>query len=212
MAPVVTKMPAPRMEPTPVAVRWTGPSARRRRPSPSCCASASSVRNGLRANRPCAMGCLGRLRTVVGSLARETGRREARAARARRLLGPRRGRQRDHAQRAAAAADELERGGDDDRAGRRQLVEVAQARQAEAAGAVHQGMTRERRVEGEGLAGVGADGLDADPEDVALVRQQLDRAAMEAGAVRTVGGDVEEVSIAVTPETPEISASAPAAA
>ena len=38
--------------------------------------------------------------------------------------------------------------------------------------------------------------LDADSEDVAFVRQQLDRAAMEARAVRAVGGDVEEVPLA----------------
>src|ERR1700694_511972 len=153
MAPVVTKTPAPRIAPTPIAVSWTGPSARRKRSSPSWRASASSVCNGLRANRRFGMGAFGGSERSAGRLARECERREkkdvAERGRARRRLS---GRQRQHAHRAAAAADELERSGDDDRAGRRQQVEGAQARAPEAAGAVHQGVARERRVETECLA------------------------------------------------------------
>src|SRR6185436_8615535 len=85
------------------------------------------------------------------------------------LLGRRDG---DDAQRAAAAVDDLERRRDDYRAGRRQLIEVAETREAELAGAVHDGVIGKRRRERGGLSRVGADGLDADAEHVAIERQQ----------------------------------------
>src|SRR6185312_8960253 len=68
---------------------------------------------------------------------------------------------REHPERTPAAIDELERRGDHHRARRRQLVEIAETRQAELAVAVHRRMVRERRLEGARLPGVGADGLDA---------------------------------------------------
>ena len=79
-----------------------------------------------------------------------------------------------------------------DGAGRGQAIEVAQARQAELAGAVHDAVVRERRIEGPRLAGVGADGLDADAQHVAIVREQPRRARVKAGTVRAVRADVEE--------------------
>ena len=54
---------------------------------------------------------------------------------------------RDCADRTAAAADQLQRRGDDDRAGRRQPIEIAQAGQAELAVAVHDVVIRKRRIE-----------------------------------------------------------------
>src|SRR3712207_91312 len=64
---------------------------------------------------------------------------------------------REHAQRATAAFDDLERRGDHDRAGGRKLVEIAEAGKAKLAGAMHQRMVRKRRVEGASLARIGAD-------------------------------------------------------
>src|SRR5689334_13406516 len=78
-----------------------------------------------------------------------------------------------HAQRATAAIDDLERRGDHNRAGGRKLVEIAQAGEAELAGTVHQRMVGKRRVEGAGLARVGADRLDADAQDIALAGQEF---------------------------------------
>src|SRR5262249_31144365 len=102
------------------------------------------------------------------------------------------GRDCDHAGRAAGAAGDLLRGGADAGAGRRELVEVAEAGQPELAVAVHGGVVRERRIELARLAGVGADRLDADAEDVALLRQQLGALFREARRVRAVGADVQE--------------------
>jgi hypothetical protein len=78
--------------------------------------------------------------------------------------------------------DDLERRGDDDGAGGRQLIQVRQACQAELPRAVHDRVVRERRVERARLAGIGADRLDADAEHVALARQQLRRAPGESRA------------------------------
>src|SRR5262249_11660375 len=83
--------------------------------------------------------------------------------------------QRQHAQRAARALLDLERRRDQQRAGRGQLVEVGEAREAEFVGAVHQMMRGECRLEREGLAVVGAARLDAPAVHVALLDQELDR-------------------------------------
>jgi hypothetical protein len=50
-----------------------------------------------------------------------------------------------------------------------------------------------RRIEGAGLAGVRPHGLHPDTEDVALLVEEEGRLFVEAGTVRTVGADVEEV-------------------
>src|SRR4051794_10566893 len=55
--------------------------------------------------------------------------------------------EREHPGRAAGAVHDPQRAGDDDRAGRRQPVEVAQLGQPVLAGAVHERVAREHRVE-----------------------------------------------------------------
>src|SRR5262249_40918355 len=99
---------------------------------------------------------------------------------------------RQNPQRTAAAVDDLERRGDQYRAGRRQLIKVAETRQAELAGAVHDRVIRKRRRECPGLAGIGADGLDADAEHVAILSEQLRGCGVEAWTVRPVGSDIQK--------------------
>src|SRR6185295_15880783 len=72
--------------------------------------------------------------------------------------------QSQHPQRAAATIHNLQRRRNDHRSGRWKLIEVAQAGQAELAGAVHQGVIGEGWIEAAGLAGVGAYGFDSDAE------------------------------------------------
>src|SRR5207237_1258843 len=84
----------------------------------------------------------------------------------------------------------FQRRGDDDRSGRRKLIEITQACEAELPCAVHDRVVRKRRVEGARLARVGADRLDADADDVAIVREHPRRARVESRAVRTVGGRI----------------------
>ena len=83
--------------------------------------------------------------------------------------------QRQDAQRAAAALLDLERRADQERAGRRQQVEVGEALQAVAAGAVHVVVARVRRPQVNALAGVGADRLGAEAEHVALLDEEAHR-------------------------------------
>src|SRR5262249_43645771 len=73
------------------------------------------------------------------------------------------GHDRDDPQRAATAVHDLQWRGDDDGSDRRQLIQIAEAREPELAGAVHDRVIRERRIESARLAGVGADRFDADP-------------------------------------------------
>jgi len=73
-------------------------------------------------------------------------------------------------QRAAGAVYDFERGGDDKRAGRRQLVQVDQAGEPEFAGAVQRCMGREGRIETTCLPGICANRLYAKPDDVAFFR------------------------------------------
>ena len=54
----------------------------------------------------------------------------------------------------------------------RQLIEVAQARQSELVGAMHQVMCGEGRLEGESLAGIGADRFHAPAIDIALLHEE----------------------------------------
>src|SRR5262245_43047138 len=77
------------------------------------------------------------------------------------------------AQRAAGAIGDLERCGDNHCTGCRQLVQIDQARDAEFACAVHRTVVRKRRIEGSGLPSVRSNGLYADAQDVAFVRQEL---------------------------------------
>src|SRR5258708_7451786 len=51
--------------------------------------------------------------------------------------------EREYAQRAAGTVDDLQRRSNDHRPGRRQLVEIGQARQPETVGAVHDGVSWE---------------------------------------------------------------------
>ena len=107
----------------------------------------------------------------------------------------------EHAQRAAGAFDDLERRRDQDRALRRQLVEMAEAGEAVTIGLVHEGMGRERRVHAAGRAGVGADGFRA-PADHAFGNEIVDRFRRWAGRVRALGVGVEEVRLSVVALVP----------
>lgn len=104
-----------------------------------------------------------------------------------------RGHERQHADGAATTADNLQRRGDDDGAGRRQLVEVAEAGEAELPRAVHRRVIREGGIEAARLPGVRPDGFDADAEDVSLVGEEFRRTLVEAGRVRAARILVEEV-------------------
>ena len=79
------------------------------------------------------------------------------------------GHEREHAARAAGAADEPERRDHEQRAGQRQLVEVRELGEPEAAGAEQEVVERERRVEAVGGAGVDPDRFGAEAEDLAVV-------------------------------------------
>src|ERR1700722_10314187 len=102
------------------------------------------------------------------------------------LEPPLRRHEREHAQRAAGAVDDLQRRGDDDRPGRRELVEVGQARQPETVGAVHDGVAGKHGIETMRLAGVGPDGLHADTENVAFLCQKRHALRMKPRGVRAV--------------------------
>src|SRR5207244_106313 len=99
--------------------------------------------------------------------------------------------QRQHPQRATGTVDDLQRRCDDDRSGRRQLIEIHQARQAELVRAVHDRVAREHRLEARRLAGIRADGLDANAEDIPLAREERDTLWMEARRMGPVGPNVE---------------------
>src|SRR5450432_3723850 len=106
--------------------------------------------------------------------------------------------QREHAQRAAAAALDLERRTDEHCPGRRQQVEVGEALQAVAAGGVHVVVAGVRRAQVIALAGVGADRLRAEAEHVALVDQESHR--LRARPRRVLAGLVEVlIRLAVAP-------------
>ena len=62
--------------------------------------------------------------------------------------------QRNRPSRAAATMQNLQRRGDDDGAGRRQLIEIAKALQAELAVAVHDGVARIGWPKMRGLSGI----------------------------------------------------------
>ncbi len=74
----------------------------------------------------------------------------------------------------------------------RQLIEIHQARQAELVRAVHDRVAREHRLESRRLAGIRADGLDADAEDIPLAREERNTLWMEARRMGPVGPDVEK--------------------
>ena len=74
----------------------------------------------------------------------------------------------EDAGRGPGAADDGQRGGDDDRARGRELVEVAQLGEAVLARAEDRLVAGEGRGEAERLAGVGADGFHAEAEEPGL--------------------------------------------
>src|SRR5947209_3506378 len=114
------------------------------------------------------------------------------------------GRQGQDAEGATGTARDLEGSGDEDGTGGRKLIEVAQGSQPEAAAAVHGEVVAEGRIELRRLAGIRADGLDSDPDDVPLVGEELrasQRPAGRMGAVR-VGVD-EGVAAAGRPACPQ---------
>lgn len=73
----------------------------------------------------------------------------------------------------AGAVDDFERCGDYDSTCGGELVEVHEAGEAEATGTVHEGVAGEGRIEATGLSGIGANGLYANAENVALLREVL---------------------------------------
>ena len=103
--------------------------------------------------------------------------------------------------RASASVHDLERRGDDDRAGGGQLIEIAQAGQAELAVPVHDAVIRERRIERPRLPCVGPDRLHTNTQDIPILASSSRRRLVEAGAVRAVGFDVEKL-VSICPLTP----------
>src|SRR5580693_4152271 len=91
----------------------------------------------------------------------------------------------------AGAVDELERGRNQDRAFRRQLVEIAEARKTVAVRLVDQIVRRERRVHAAGRARVGADRLRSPADDV-LREQIFDRLRGRSRRMGTLLVGVEE--------------------
>src|SRR4029450_454757 len=65
------------------------------------------------------------------------------------------------ANRTPASVNDLQRRGEQGGGVWRQPIQIAEAGQPELAGAVHDGVVGERRIETAGLAGIGADGFDA---------------------------------------------------
>ena len=72
------------------------------------------------------------------------------------------GRDSNDPQGTSRSSDNLEWRRDDDGAGRRKLVEIAQTGQPKLAATVHEVMIREGRIESGSLAGVSADRFHAD--------------------------------------------------
>src|SRR5690242_14441934 len=100
--------------------------------------------------------------------------------------------ERQHPQRAAGAVYDLERRGNHHGAGGRQLIQVGEAREPEAVGAMHEGMAGKHGLEGRCLTGIGADRLHPDAENVTLPREERDALRVEARSMRSVLADVEE--------------------
>src|SRR5581483_681586 len=117
----------------------------------------------------------------------------------------------EHAGRAAGAADDRQRRGDQDRAGRWELGQVGELGQPVLAGAEQEGVTRERRVEAVGGASVGADRLDADPDDRRLLGQPAGAGDRDAGGVRPGLVRVQESGLVVGAGVPAGSEQQPAA-
>src|SRR6185437_8977760 len=101
--------------------------------------------------------------------------------------------ERQHPQRASGAVHDLERRRNYHGTRRRQLIQVGEAREPEPIGAVHEGMAGKHGLEGRCLAGIGADRLHPDAENVTLPREEGDALRMEARSMRPVLADVEEV-------------------
>src|SRR6201986_4616459 len=94
--------------------------------------------------------------------------------------------ERQHAQRAAGAVLDLERRRDDDRAGGGKLVEIGEALQPIAAGAMKQRVRRILRFEQMRLAGIGADGFGAETVRVTLLDQEAHRFRRRSRRMRAV--------------------------
>src|SRR5215510_9339870 len=97
----------------------------------------------------------------------------------------------EHAHRTPAALGNLERRGNEDRPGRWQPIQVAEACEPELARAVHEVVVGEGRIETSSLSRIGADGFDPDPEHVAIDGEEARRARIEPWTVRTVRRDVD---------------------
>ncbi len=102
------------------------------------------------------------------------------------------GHQGKHPQWTSRTVHDLEGRGDDDRAGRRQLVEIRQACEAESVRPVHDGVAGEHGREGGRLTRIGPDGLHSHPQNIAFFSQKRHALGMKTGSVRTVRTDVEK--------------------
>jgi hypothetical protein len=74
----------------------------------------------------------------------------------------------------AGALDDLQRGGDQERAFGRQLIEIDQAGQAKLSAPMHDGVAREGGSKFEGLSGIRSHPFGAPTDDVALLREEGD--------------------------------------
>src|SRR5260370_26150315 len=95
--------------------------------------------------------------------------------------------EREQAKRGAGAVDDLQRRSNDHRPGRRQLVEIGQARQPETVGAVHDGVTGKHGIETVRLAGIRPDGLHTHTENVALLCHERHRLRVKTRSGLAVG-------------------------
>src|SRR6516164_11417321 len=82
------------------------------------------------------------------------------------------GRDRNYSQRATGTTNNFQRCSNDNRAGRRKLVKIAQARQTKLSTAMHKVMVGERWIESGSLASISSDRLYTYPQDVALLGKQ----------------------------------------
>ena len=103
------------------------------------------------------------------------------------------GDERQHTEGTAGAVDYFEGGGDENCAGGRELVEIAEAGEAEFASAVHERVAGERRFEATGLTGICPDCFDPDAEDVTFVGEKLNTVFVPTGGMGAIDFDVEEV-------------------
>src|SRR5258708_3653656 len=101
----------------------------------------------------------------------------------------------------AGASDDFQRRCNDDRSGRRKLIEIAQTGQTKLAAAVHEVVIRKRRVKRGGLPGIGSNRLHADAQHISLLRKKRGAFLGQARSVRSILLEVD-VLLGVLPLRP----------